>query len=352
MKITTKLSGYSFIVFFWSVLLMLLFLLGMHIYTLKNGPSVPGSMPWDFTARSFYIGYGRNIIQNLPDCVTFDNRLLYKPRDGACEFNNAEFKTVINSKDGARINPYLNEKPTVIILGDSYAQGWGVNDDETTAAILTKKYALPTLSLGMSSYGTAREVEALRRYLKQNNQHPKYIVIMYCNNDWEENIAYLKNGFTEKTQIDYRKLFEFKGSPSLMEMPYKNIWANVKSFRYGLGMWFKTIPFGDEYSYIHGPDRSVSINEQMNTFKSVINQNIDLFKSSKIIVTGFYGWAAQDKFSIELSKNPYLADGSRLEVMQNKLISRDYYQFDGHMNQLGNEDLARNIASLLNNHKY
>lgn len=342
-----KWAAYALITFFWGILIILLVLLGMHFYTLVHGPATPGRTPWDFSVRSYYIGYGRDIIQSSPECVVFDPILLYKPKDGSCIFNNAEFKTVINSKDGARVNPYLKGVPSVLILGDSYAQGWGVNDEQTVAAILTKQYMLPATSLGMSSYGTAREIESLKRYIERSKKKPKIVLIMYCNNDWEENIAYLKNGLVNKTQDDYHKLFEFKGSSSLMVKPYQNIWLNVKSFRHGLSKWMQTIPFGEEYPYIHGPDRSVSIEDQVYVFKNILNKNIDLFKDTKIIVSGFYGWAAQDKFSKHLLQDPYLKDGSKLEVLVNNLPPNSYYPFDGHLNPAGNENFARDVATVI-----
>lgn len=347
MRNNIKWFGYAFIAFFWSILLFLFALLVMHFYTLSYGPSLPGRAPWDFTAKYYYLNYGRNILQSTPDCVAFDSLILYKPKDGSCDFNNIEFKTVITNKDSARVNPYLKGPPSMLILGDSYAQGWGVNDDQTVASILTKKYNVPTLSLGMSSYGTAREIEALRRYIEQSNNRPRVVLIMYCSNDWRENFAYLENGFVKKTNAEYDVLFEFKGSPSFMIKSYENVGFNVVSLKNGLSDWIQTIPFGEEYPYIHGPNKSISIEDQVYVFKSILNKNILLFKDTTIIVSGFYGWGGQDKFSKHLLKDPYLKDGSKLEVLVNNLPPNSYYPFDGHLNAVGNEDFARDVASVI-----
>lgn len=347
MNRAARVLGYVLIGSFWVGLAALLLLLGMHFFTLAHSPSLPGRAPWDFTAKSYYINFGRSMIQSTPVCVEFDPVLLYKPRDGACEFNNAEFSTVIHSKHGARVNPYLMSAPSTVILGDSYAQGWGVNDDQTVAAILTKRYKEPSLSLGMSSYGTAREVEGFRRYLERTKDRPEFIVFMYCNNDYEENIAYLTSGFVEKTQGDYSKLFEFKGSQSMMSKPYQHVWESFLSLGHGLLTWVKTVPLGGEYPDIYGPKRSVTLDAQVKAFKGVLDKNAELFKGTKIIVSGFYGWSAQDKFSAALLQDPYLSDGSRLYVLPNNLPSIDYYPFDGHLNPKGNEDFAGDVSSLI-----
>lgn len=349
-----KLLGYTLIGLFWMSLAALLLLLGMHFYTLAHGPSLPGGFPWEFTARSYYINFGRSMIQSTPECVEFDNKLLYKPRDGTCDFYNVEFETVIHSQHGSRVNPYLTGAlPSTIILGDSYAQGWGVNDEETVAAILTQRYKIPTLSLGMSSYGTAREIEAYRRYLARTKERPKFVVFMYCNNDYEENLSYLKNGLPTRTQADYDKLFEFEGAPSLMNSPYQYVRESFLALGHGFLTWVKTIPLGGEYPDIYGPKRSVSVDEQARVFKEVLSKNSDLFEGTKIIVSGFYGWGAQDRFSKALIQNPYWGGGKKLYVLTNNLPTSDYFPFDGHLNRKGNEDFAAEIQGVIsaNEHK-
>src|SRR5262245_21935930 len=95
----------------------------------------------------------------VPECVQFDEELLYRPRPGSCTFENAEFRTTLHfDAHGARLTPAPRDtgkpRPRLVIVGDSHAMGWGVQDDETFASVLASEYGYPTVNLGVSSYGT------------------------------------------------------------------------------------------------------------------------------------------------------------------------------------------------------
>ena len=42
----------------------------------------------------------------------------------------------------------------VVLIGDSYVEGWSVSDDETVAAVLEQRLDHPVSNLGVSGYGT------------------------------------------------------------------------------------------------------------------------------------------------------------------------------------------------------
>lgn len=129
------------------------------------------------------------------ECAEFDPELLYRPRPGRCEFGNAEFSTTMNFDErGARRTPVPaatadgRSRPRVVVLGDSYAMGWGVEDHETFAALLSSRFGYPTVNLGVSSYATPRELRRLERDFELLESD--VIVIQYCENDLEENLAF------------------------------------------------------------------------------------------------------------------------------------------------------------------
>ena len=56
------------------------------------------------------------------------------------------------------------DRADVILLGDSYVEGWYVSDDETAAAVLDSRLGRPVSNLGVSGFGTLQELEVLRHY--------------------------------------------------------------------------------------------------------------------------------------------------------------------------------------------
>ena len=67
---------------------------------------------------------------------------------------------------------------------------FGVNGDQTFAAILESKYQRKTKNLGMGSYATQQELAALQTH----DSGEKAVVIQYCDNDAEENLQSLRIG--------------------------------------------------------------------------------------------------------------------------------------------------------------
>lgn len=51
----------------------------------------------------------------------------------------------------------------IVLLGDSFVEGWYVSDTDTTAARLEQRMARPVANLGVSGYGTLQELDVLRR---------------------------------------------------------------------------------------------------------------------------------------------------------------------------------------------
>ena len=72
----------------------------------------------------------------------------------------------------------------MIVVGDSYAMGWGVDQDSTFAQLLEQSSGQKVLNTAISSYGTAREIEVLK-YLDLSNLET--LIIQYCGNDIVEN---------------------------------------------------------------------------------------------------------------------------------------------------------------------
>lgn len=159
----------------------------------------------DNLLTQYYMGHDRSIIQYREDCARYDKDLSYTLKPGACRFANREFDTAyrINSL-GMRDDEDSLTAPEVIVAGDSYAMGWGVEQDETFAQIIEHKTGLKVLNTAVSSYGTARELKALSRV---SLDKAKFLIIQYCGNDYPENLSFLHNGnaLPIMSEAEYKK---------------------------------------------------------------------------------------------------------------------------------------------------
>lgn len=336
---------------FTPLVLLIVVLLNLASYVLAlSGVVILAESPWHYSAREFYIYHGRAILQFEVGAIEYDEQLLYRPRDGVFHFNNYEFSTTIKSLNGHRVNPYLQSQADVVILGDSFAQGWGVNDQDTVASVLTRDYGIKTLTYGVSSYNTARELFSFRRALSNGTlRRPTHLVIFYCTNDYTENDYFLNHGVKTYTADDFmtqtKRSEEYTSKRSLTVGP---LMGHIKSLRDGYQKWISTISRELDYGNLYDPDPPTTYAEQVRAFKAVLEVNIDILDGLKITVVSFKGWGGKDEFGSALAAVPQLAGSNSLNVIINPVPDRDYFPLDGHMNEAGNRFLAGILASHIN----
>jgi len=151
----------------------------------------PESCPkWLFEAlKDYHQEQDWNIIQMNPNCAHYDSTLFYVLNSGSFTFEDREFSTTydVNSA-GMRDDEESLLQPKDIVLGDSYAMGWGVEQEETFAQLLENQLGTKVLNSAISSYCTAREIHALS---KVNTDSLAYLIIQYCPNDIGENKQYI-----------------------------------------------------------------------------------------------------------------------------------------------------------------
>ncbi|QFY42110.1 SGNH/GDSL hydrolase family protein [Candidatus Methylospira mobilis] len=182
-KLAIRIVGYGAIgAFLYVAIALSVFLFSMVV--LKQGVVFSNKLMNSYQ-RVIYFNGGRKLWQNEPECVIFDQDLLYKPKIGECKFENVEFKTTLNFDERGRISKNKTDRPGIAVVGDSFAMGWGVNDNETYASVLEEMTGRPVYNLGVSSYGTYREL--LR--LEKSGLIDKIdtIILQYCDNDLFEN---------------------------------------------------------------------------------------------------------------------------------------------------------------------
>ena len=138
--------------------------------------------------------FKRSLIQFEPACTQYDPELTYILKPGSCTFENVEFSTEVRvNRLGLRDDDAALEAPDVIVLGDSYAMGWGVQQDETLERVLGRATGLKVLNAGISSYGTAREMKLLDRL---DTSRMKFLIVQYHDSDVVENLAFREHSGT------------------------------------------------------------------------------------------------------------------------------------------------------------
>ena len=182
-----KFFGYIFFIII-NYLLISLIVFTFSYLSLTNNKTY--DIIWvKYIQKKLYFGGLRNINTNKK-CSKFDKSLLYVPVVGECDFSNTlNFNTKMNFDEHRRLNMrddnILENEKIIAAIGDSMTMGWGVNDDETFSYNLQKLLGKKVINLGVSSYGTIREIKKLKSS-KFYNQIDT-ILVQYHLNDIYEN---------------------------------------------------------------------------------------------------------------------------------------------------------------------
>jgi hypothetical protein len=160
------------------------FLLFLHV------PAITAASPGPVRRlmQQVYRHFTRSLIQFDADCARYDPEVTYTLRPGSCTFESLEFTSrfVVN-RLGLRDHDSALDQPEVIIVGDSHAMGWGVEQERTFPRVLSARAGLKVLNAAVSSYGTVREMTVLGRI---DTSRLRWLIVQYSDNDVIENRAF------------------------------------------------------------------------------------------------------------------------------------------------------------------
>jgi hypothetical protein len=279
----------------------------------------------------------RDIIQFSPDCAKFDEGLGYTLKPGQCTFSGREFSTsyFINSK-GVRDDEKSLENPQIIVTGDSFAMGWGVNQDETYATLIKQKTGMKVLNTAISSYGTAREMMMIKRI---NIDKVRYMIIQYCGNDYEENMDFYINNNHLKTmsETEYRKYAD-------LDRPNKT---------YFLGKYLKLeiMKRINEFRQSWSGENKAFDKDEMDLFiNAVVHSGLDL-DNVQIITFIMNGRTPDDNRAFPKALKKKIASGGYPSYIKNMIVldfsdvlqDDNYYVLDDHLKDSGHEVIADEI---------
>jgi len=114
-------------------------------------------------------------------------------------FQRPQFSTFVTiNSHGLRGAEHSYEKPSgkkrILVLGDSFVWGFGVNDDEIFTALMEKDISdVDVVNGGVTAYGTTQELLWLER--EGFSYHPDLVVVVMYLNDLSDNVTQIYNGY-------------------------------------------------------------------------------------------------------------------------------------------------------------
>ena len=229
----------------------------------------------------------RKVMQFQEGCGRYDPELGYTLKPGRFIFTELEYSNEyrINTM-GLRDSEESLKKPEIIVVGDSYALGWGVDQWMIFSKQLEARIQRKTLNVSVPSYGTVREMLMLR---KLDRSVLKCLIIQYCSDDHDENLRFYING--NKPQIMREETFQYL-STSLRRSAYFPGKYVLLKIRKKAGEWKSK------------PTKSAENNlmNEVDLFIHVLKQNADMLDSIPIIVFEMNGINQINAFTLGLKE--------------------------------------------------
>lgn len=301
--------------------------------------------PFRFLIQQVYRHFNRSLIQFEPSCARYDPQVTYTLKPGSCTFGNVEFTNEYRvNRAGLRATDADLEAPEAIVLGDSHAMGWGVNQDQTLVRTMARVTGLKTLSAAVSSYATVREMKLLDRL---DTSRLKVLVVQYADNDLPEN-----------------RTFKLKGDlPIMSEAQYRTIgryYAAQRSYypgKYVLRLFMKVLhleePEPDDLRMVEatpGEEAELFLNAVLHAGRqSLDGVQLIVFEINQRLKPPRPFIAALDKVSRDPKYPTFVRQLVTLDTTT-VLTPKDFYAIDDHMNAHGHQVVGEALARLASAH--
>ncbi|MFC1632472.1 SGNH/GDSL hydrolase family protein [Candidatus Omnitrophota bacterium] len=321
-----------------TALIALLFLEGV-IALMLLFPALSKFGPTNLMKGIYHERY-REIIQFEPNYAHYDPKLTYTLRPGNFLFSNAEFTNQFQvNKLGVRDDKDSLDAPEIVVIGDSLAMGWGVNQNETYAQLIEQKTKIKVLNAAISSYGTVREIRMLDRV---DTTRLKILIIHFLANDTFENLAFYygnnrlaitdKNGY-KKTIQQYQKAKRYyPGKYSVL--------------------FFKALASGRIFKQYTPPEvEAASKIEPTTMVKLFLNTLINAGRTDlsdiQIIVIGKGKFISRLNEEKKLGNYPQYIKEIKTVDLSDQLNDQCYYLLDEHFNAAGHRIIADLILAVM-----
>jgi hypothetical protein len=298
--------------------------------------------------RRVYENVDMNIIHLEPEYSRYDPELTYTLRPGTFTLSNHEFDARFDVNAlGFRDDAESLQGPEIVVVGDSYAMGWGVDQDKTFAHVIEEETGYRVLNLAVSSYGTVREMRSLNRI---DRSKLKYLIVQYCDNDYVENQSFQRGTLSIRGRASYEKETHDYSEAS----DKRNSFGKYTRFHVTEAARRINAMLGRR-SRRHQPERG-SAEEVRAFFHALIHASQAKVAGLQVIVlflSDHRGLRQGEDFlrSVNALKRhaDYPAHIQRLVTveLQDALGPEHYFVLDGHINDEGHDMVAREIMKVL-----
>lgn len=267
------------------------------------------------------------------DASQYDPELGYTLKPGKFIYTEREFSNsyFVNSL-GVRDTEDALVAPDIVIVGDSLALGWGVDQEKTFAKLLENKIRLKILNTSLPDYGTVRQMLILR---KVDRSRLQCLVIQCSNNIYNENLKFCLND--NRLQImreaTYHQLAQINNLPKKYYFG-KFVFMRIKKKLDGL----QSKPVAAE--------KKINISEE-DLFLNVLKHHEDILASVPVIIvlllnekhkSDYFVNSLKQKIA-DASNPPFIRRMIVLNAMQH-ITENDFYLMDNHLNDHAHVILA------------
>ena len=319
---------------------------------------------------------------------------LFEKRDGLTFLTNSaegtqysrEFHVQIKTnqfgyRQGTWSNEQKNEKENLLILGDSFTFGWGVEAEESLPALLDSLGNYNVYNLGMPGDGPQ---EQLQRFQQLIDKVPNIdtVIIFFYDNDVND-LKFEQNNHNKKItkgakkeaekRVNFRSLVLQSQTVRLLGRLLDNLkLSNGVASLLGFEKMRNTVL--SEVLSIH--EKSVDINPRIDLLKSIYSELIIEIRSRKMNICvcricpvflateslqqetlGMFGKSGDqyDFGALDKILKDYFSEQSIpyfvFQPKHAKQARSFYYKYDMHLNSNGHQELARTVVSKLSSIK-
>jgi len=293
----------------------------------------------------------RRILQFDPRCARYDAELTYTLRPGGCVFANDEYSMQVDVNHlGVRDDDGSLEAPEIVVLGDSFAMGWGVAQDESFPQLLEERTGMRVLNAAVSSYGTARELTMLGRI---DTSQLRLLVIQYCrDNDAGENQVAVDAGgrLPISTRADYEKYLEEPVGPARYWFG-KHLYRLFRKHVRPDARLAEKLEANAEAAEQERPDAGT----EARLFLELLARAPADLSRVPILLVDLDAWGGMDDEFLDavdalLAAEPSLRTGSTLRTLRLRrplVARRHFYRLDDHLNAAGHRVVADALVAAL-----